>query len=274
LTVGLCRRNAYRWVLVGYAGICALWIPLIAWVMPNDSFRVGMVYLSRPDGTFETRQRSTLDRQYRRATSLQDFVAAATSMRPHRPKENLNRRSPRAQSRASGSFAASSSHAEAGLVDETALSSSDPAWNASAGTQQQHDEQHDSINGGGTSRLHSEFQRASSPDVPDSPASPVQIASSGRDGAEVGPESIPLPPDVAWGPLVFEARRFVELRKKSFKGKMAVKSSTTFQHIDPIVFHCCRSILLQRIFWYGCVLHTQCVFYAILSWNAAPPVRL
>ena len=34
----------------------------------------------------------------------------------------------------------------------------------------------------------------------------------------VGPESQPLPPDVMWGPLVFEARRFVELRKKSFKG--------------------------------------------------------
>ena len=27
---------------------------------------------------------------------------------------------------------------------------------------------------------------------------------------------MPLPPDVVWGPLVFEARRFVELRKKSF----------------------------------------------------------
>lgn len=32
----------------------------------------------------------------------------------------------------------------------------------------------------------------------------------------MGPESMPLPPDVVWGPLVFEARRFVELRKKSF----------------------------------------------------------
>lgn len=28
---------------------------------------------------------------------------------------------------------------------------------------------------------------------------------------------MPLPADVVWGPLVFEARRFVELRKKSFK---------------------------------------------------------
>ena len=28
---------------------------------------------------------------------------------------------------------------------------------------------------------------------------------------------MPLPPDVSWGPLIFEARRFVELRKKTFK---------------------------------------------------------
>lgn len=39
---------------------------------------------------------------------------------------------------------------------------------------------------------------------------------AGPDGAEIGPESVPLPSDVVWGPLVFEARRFVELRKKSF----------------------------------------------------------
>jgi hypothetical protein len=34
----------------------------------------------------------------------------------------------------------------------------------------------------------------------------------------VPPESMPLPPDVVWGPLVFEARKFVEMRKKSFSG--------------------------------------------------------
>lgn len=28
-----------------------------------------------------------------------------------------------------------------------------------------------------------------------------------------------LPQDISWGPLVFEARRFVELRKKTFSGK-------------------------------------------------------
>lgn len=28
-----------------------------------------------------------------------------------------------------------------------------------------------------------------------------------------------LPQDISWGPLVFEARRFVELRKKTFSGR-------------------------------------------------------
>ena len=29
-----------------------------------------------------------------------------------------------------------------------------------------------------------------------------------------------LPQDISWGPLVFEARRFVELRKKTFSGML------------------------------------------------------
>ena len=26
--------------MLGYSGVCALWIPLLAWMMPNDSFKV------------------------------------------------------------------------------------------------------------------------------------------------------------------------------------------------------------------------------------------
>ena len=32
-----------------------------------------------------------------------------------------------------------------------------------------------------------------------------------------------LPQDISWGPLVFEARRFVELRKKTFSGERMSK---------------------------------------------------
>ena len=53
----LCRA-AYRTIMLSYAGVCSLWIPLLAWMMPSHSFRVGMVYLKRADWTFEVRLRS------------------------------------------------------------------------------------------------------------------------------------------------------------------------------------------------------------------------
>ena len=44
--------------MLSYAGVCSLWIPLLAWMMPSHSFRVGMVYLLRHDWTFEVRLRT------------------------------------------------------------------------------------------------------------------------------------------------------------------------------------------------------------------------
>jgi hypothetical protein len=44
--------------MLSYAGICSLWIPLLAWMMPGHSFRVGMLYLMRKDWTFEVRLRN------------------------------------------------------------------------------------------------------------------------------------------------------------------------------------------------------------------------
>ena len=41
-----------------YAAVCSLWIPLLAWMMPSHSFRVGMMYLRRSDWTFEVRLRT------------------------------------------------------------------------------------------------------------------------------------------------------------------------------------------------------------------------
>lgn len=49
-------------VLMGYAGLCALWIPLSAWMMPNAPFRVGQVYLLTKKWRFEVRQRSGAER--------------------------------------------------------------------------------------------------------------------------------------------------------------------------------------------------------------------
>jgi hypothetical protein len=52
------RSAAYKGVIIGYAGICALWLPLEAWMMPNDSFKVGSIYLMTPKWRFERRQRN------------------------------------------------------------------------------------------------------------------------------------------------------------------------------------------------------------------------
>lgn len=59
-------RAAYRTIMLSYAGICSLWIPLLAWMMPNNSFRVGMVYLMRKDWTFEVRLRTGGSEQWMR----------------------------------------------------------------------------------------------------------------------------------------------------------------------------------------------------------------
>jgi MFS family permease len=258
--------NAYQAVLLGYAGICALWIPLVAWMMPNDSFRVGMVYLLRNDWKFEVRQLSDMDRQYRRATTLQDFVAAAS-----------------AAGGTNGAVAGTAAlygqdvdvdsnrtHVGAGLVSGNMPDSSDPAWNLPSGggggggdgaeeqrrqRQLQQQQQWGGINNNNgitTTTTNSYSQQPVTPtgvnllhqDHPSQAPHPldnddthhhhhhnnndVEASSSptaqyhqqqfgGFDGSAVGPESMPLPPDVSWGPLVFEARHFVELRKKSFK---------------------------------------------------------
>jgi MFS family permease len=272
--------SAYRAVLLGYAGICALWIPLVAWMMPNDSFRIGMVYLLRNDWKFEVRQRSDMDRQYRRATTLQDFVAAAS-----------------AAGGTNGAVAGTAalygedvdldthhggnSHSNVGLVSGNMPDSSDPTWNTTSNNnplsgnnnnlgggggggdaaeeqrrqrQRQQQQQWGGNNGttstniGGGSALYSS-QPMTPPTMQQQQqqqlhqhhqpsfnsggghrsgvnndleaSSPTtqyhQQQFGGFDGSAVGPESMPLPPDVSWGPLVFEARRFVELRKKTFK---------------------------------------------------------
>ncbi|KAL4517173.1 hypothetical protein Ndes2437B_g06781 [Nannochloris sp. 'desiccata'] len=254
--------NAYRAVLLGYSGICALWIPLVAWMMPNDSFRIGMVYLLRDDWKFEVRQLSDMDRQYRRATTLQDFVAAAS-----------------AAGGTNGAVAGTAalygedvdldnthSNVGVGLVGGSMPDSSDPAWNHSGGgggassgdaaeeqrrqRQRQQQQQWGGINNGidtanntngGMNSITNTSGYSRQPMTPTSINSQqqtpydsdhhnndVEASSSpttqyhqqqfgGFDGSAVGPESMPLPPDVSWGPLVFEARHFVELRKKSFK---------------------------------------------------------
>ena len=195
-------RGAYVGVLVGYSGICALWAPILWWMMPNDSFKVGDVYLLRDDNRFETRLRNDLGRMYRRTTALQDYVAAASAARER------------------GMNGVEASTSRTGLIDTQLMDSADPAWSAHLEAEQREEQLGRGINSA---------QNGNPELISDSVLGDRTLESTEHDdghdeepstrveGAAVGHESMPLPPDVSFGPLIFEARRFVELRKKSFK---------------------------------------------------------
>uniref|UniRef100_A0A1D1ZZN3 Uncharacterized protein n=1 Tax=Auxenochlorella protothecoides TaxID=3075 RepID=A0A1D1ZZN3_AUXPR len=256
-------RAAYMGVLMGYAGLCALWIPLSAWMMPNSPFRVGQVYLLTSKWRFEVRQRSDLEIHYRRTTSLQDFVAAggggaATMAKPPAPNSppvvELMSAPP------SGRDAVRSNLISAGVPD-----SSNPFWQE----EEEHSRSGISGNGGAAvgwgafsgspgphgagptqangSVLGVAQQQHADPYAAAEGAAQAgdslgggqrpglitdQAGLQGLDGNR-GPPSAdpltdpsPLPHGVVWGPLVFEARRFVELRKLSFLEQF--KSSESF----------------------------------------------
>ncbi|KAL4450614.1 hypothetical protein ABPG77_000970, partial [Micractinium sp. CCAP 211/92] len=163
-------RQAYRTIMLSYAGVCSLWIPLFAWMMPSHSFRVGMMYLRRKDWTFEVRLRTEFARQYRRTTSLQDFVAASSLHQ------------------ANGGTRSAVGGVAGGVV-------ADPASQPGFG-----------FTPAGVGR-----SLAASRAVADS-----QTELVGHADHEQATMTGQLPQDISWGPLVFEARRFVELRKKTF----------------------------------------------------------
>jgi MFS family permease len=229
--------SAYRAVLLGYSGVCALWVPLIAWMMPNDSFRIGMVFLLRNDWKFDVLQRSDMERQYRRATTLQDFVAAAQAAGG-------------TDGAVAGTAAFMYGDARASDGPGTELvtampDSADPIWGAATDAAEEQRRQRQRLQQqqwGGSNYTHTENSAAAngghggaaptmSPEASQTSPGAQTVHGSAANGGDaehfgsphshshvgIGPESMPLPPDVVWGPLVFEARRFVELRKKSFK---------------------------------------------------------
>ena len=191
-------RSSYIGVLVGYAGLCGLWAPILWWMMPSRSFKTGEVYLLRNDYKFEKRLRTELDHTYRRTTALQDYVAAANAAR-QRGDDN--------------SEVDMAQNTRKSLVDNLA-DSSDPIWSneeeqrreRQLQQQRQWEGQEANQSNGSTSDL-----------FPQNGETLEQDIATRVEDAPVGHESMPLPPDVSFGPLIFEARRFVELRKKSFK---------------------------------------------------------
>lgn len=231
-------QAAYRGVLLGFAGVLALWIPMILWMMPNDSFRVGTVFLLRNDWKFEVKQRTDLDRQYRRATALQDFVAAAQAARSSESVQNGVERD--GHQNTNGAFEGNNfSKRKSHLIRASMPDSSDPIWGAMDEAeeyrrQKQRMQQEQWDTEGGDSLSASASVPRGATDSKGHPSGEIDShigETNHRISLEVpedgvGPESMPLPPDVVWGPLVFEARRFVELRKKNFKEQFLSSEST------------------------------------------------
>jgi len=211
-------------------------------MMPNDSFKVGEVYLLRDDWRFEKRLRGDLGRTYRRTTALQDYVANArlheeTLYNGTNGVENGRTNQSRGGEQNGGlrdiPHSDSMTPAVMGIVPDSA----DPIWNelaeATEGKKYGSNERSDDANGAeGMERVEdserdtSVLRPAASPRAqdadgaaaaPSSPTLPNNATLNRRvEDAEVGHESMPLPSDVSYGPLVFESRRFVDLRKKSF----------------------------------------------------------
>ena len=241
-------KAAYTWVLIGYSFVLALWIPLLWWMMPNDSFKVGEVYLLRDDWRFEKRLRGDLGRTYRRATALQDYVANARlheeSIQNGNAMGNGNEAANRSEERRQNGGLRDIPHTDSlspavlGIVPDSA----DQIWNelaeatddAMTGERDERDGKDENagtaegLQGGakpGELGLRPSSARsvqgaedaAMATTSPEMPPSPSNVALNRRvEDAEVGHESMPLPSDVSYGPLVFESRRFVDLRKKSF----------------------------------------------------------
>ncbi|RMZ52921.1 hypothetical protein APUTEX25_001040, partial [Auxenochlorella protothecoides] len=206
-------RAAYMGVLMGYAGLCALWIPLSAWMMPNSPFRVGQVYLLTSKWRFEVRQRSVRS----------NLISAGVpdSSNPFWQEEEEHSRSGisgnggaavgwGAFSGSPGPHGAGPTQANGSVLGVAQQQHADP-YAAAEGAAQAGD----SLGGGQRPGL-----------ITDQAGLQGLDGNRGPPSADPLTDPSPLPHGVVWGPLVFEARRFVELRKLSFLEQF--KSSESF----------------------------------------------
>ncbi|KAK9804317.1 hypothetical protein WJX72_006375 [[Myrmecia] bisecta] len=231
-------RNAYRGTLLVYAGFCAIWIPLNFWMMPWHALQIGQMYVWTKSWRFKAVNRADVERKV--STINLAEKAASSAQKPSAPPENGA-----ADGAASGIIMRdiSPSHdpengAEEGQAPDHGdheaafaymglrtpnMDSSDTRWldqdeGRSSGLEMRAES---------PSRLRARSTGntpragAAAPAVADlSPNTPKSPDWSARQptasGAAVRPDVESQPLDVIWGPLVFEARRFVELRKKTF----------------------------------------------------------
>lgn len=199
---------AFRSVVIVYAFVCFLWVPLNLWMMPWSALKIGEVYVMTSAWRFKAVARMDLgsDEQSIYMTSQkqgsQDTNGTAVT--------------------ASG-VPVHEDHREAfsnlGLMQQH-VSSSDPQWNSPALPGGTHTPRKRALRQQNSAVSTDGLSDVALSDVVDSPSG-ARVHANGH----VSPAGLPLADvevgsrqstqDVAWGPLVFEARRFVELRKKS-----------------------------------------------------------
>lgn len=192
-------QAAFRGVLLVYGIVfCGAYIPIMIYFMPPEPFETGQVYVFGGSWRPVTKQRSEVQMRVQEATDL----ASPPPLR--------------LDSSSGGDFELTK-NGVGSTVDTSGLvpggsSSSDPRWSSSSGGALKGTASFQDIDLNGlTSVTPAKADRKNDEDRQedegegDEPTSP--------DNPNIHP---PLNSDVVWGPLVFEPRRYVELRKKDF----------------------------------------------------------
>ncbi|KAL3151740.1 hypothetical protein ABBQ38_012718 [Trebouxia sp. C0009 RCD-2024] len=194
----------FRGTIICYAFVCFLWIPLNLWMMPWTALRIGEVYVMTNKWRFKPMQRMDL------GASNQQGISLTT--------QKSNSGAVNGTAVTAAGVPIHEDHREAfsnlGLMQRV-VSSSDPQWTQPDHTPRKRNlrNTHSGVSSAdGLSDI--ALSESGSPTAGAHANGHVSLAGLPLADVEVG-TGRDSTQDVVWGPLVFEARRFVELRKKS-----------------------------------------------------------
>lgn len=193
--------GAYRGVMISYAGVCALWIPMLAWIMPNDCSGEGRMAL-QPGTVIEVPDYTGLlgrapDRPHPMSGASD---AAEEQKKKHQQQQEQKHWGGQALVQDSGMLGGSGSGSSS--VHHAQASPTAAGWTF--------------IDAEDTASTGNPRPRTASARIAPLKTASQRIGAPGMGDGD--PEATPLlrPREVSGGPVVFEARRFVEIRRKTF----------------------------------------------------------